>query len=150
MRIEPAPSEAVAPPTIPAATAAPLPPLDPPGVRSVSHGLRVTPQRSDSVKPQIASSGRVVLAMITAPAARSLRTSSPSAVAGSSKAPVPKPVTTPSTCSTSLTAIGTPSSGACSPPDRRRSASSASRRARSASTTVNAFSFGLRASIRSR
>ena len=50
-------------------------------VRSVSHGLRVTPQVGDSVAPMIASSGRLVLPRITAPAARSRRTSSESAVA---------------------------------------------------------------------
>ena len=44
MRIEPAPSEPVAAPTSPAATAAPLPPLEPPGVRPGSHGLRVAPR----------------------------------------------------------------------------------------------------------
>ena len=71
MRIEPPPSEAEAAPTSPAATAAPLPPLEPPGDRWVSQGLRVMPQRWDSVNAQIASSGNVVLPMITAPAARS-------------------------------------------------------------------------------
>ena len=44
MRIEPAPSEAVAAAHRPAATAAALPPLEPPGVRSVSQGLRVMPE----------------------------------------------------------------------------------------------------------
>jgi hypothetical protein len=51
MRIEPAPSEPVAAPASPPATAAPLPPLEPPGVRPGSHGLRVTPHVLDSVKP---------------------------------------------------------------------------------------------------
>ena len=82
IRIEPPPSEADAPPTSPAATAAALPPLEPPGLRSVFQGLRVAPQPFDSVKPQIASSGSVVLARITAPAARSRATISPSPAAG--------------------------------------------------------------------
>jgi hypothetical protein len=43
MRMEPPPSEAWAMGTIPAATAAAAPPLEPPGVRLVSHGLRVGP-----------------------------------------------------------------------------------------------------------
>ncbi len=43
IRIEPAPSEALRDATSPAATAAALPPLEPPGVRPGSHGLRVTP-----------------------------------------------------------------------------------------------------------
>src|SRR5919201_4295189 len=71
MRIEPAPSEAVAQGTSPAATAAPLPPLEPPGTRSVFHGLRVTPHVSVSVNPAKASSGRLVLPITIAPAARS-------------------------------------------------------------------------------
>ena len=68
MRIEPAPSVAWPAAARPAATAAPLPPLEPPGVRSGFHGLRVTPQLGDSVAPMIASSGRLVLPRITAPA----------------------------------------------------------------------------------
>src|SRR5690348_16381900 len=43
MRIEPAPSPAEAIGTSPAATAASEPPLEPPGVRCGSQGLRVTP-----------------------------------------------------------------------------------------------------------
>ena len=40
MRMEPPPSEPCAIAHKPAASAAPAPPDDPPGVRSVSHGLR--------------------------------------------------------------------------------------------------------------
>ena len=43
VRIEPPPSLAVQNGVRPALTAAAEPPLDPPGVRLVSHGLRVTP-----------------------------------------------------------------------------------------------------------
>ena len=43
IRIEPPPSLAWAIGTMPAATAAPEPPLEPPGVRSRSQGLRVAP-----------------------------------------------------------------------------------------------------------
>ena len=46
MRIDPPPSVPVAIETIPPATAAAEPPLDPPGVRSVSQGFRVTPPTS--------------------------------------------------------------------------------------------------------
>ena len=74
MRIEPAPSEAEAIATSPAATAAALPPLEPPGLRCGFHGLRETPQVADSVKPQIASSGRWVMPMTIAPASRRRRT----------------------------------------------------------------------------
>ena len=43
MRVDPPPSLAVANGMMPAATAAAEPPLEPPGVRSVFHGLRVVP-----------------------------------------------------------------------------------------------------------
>jgi len=41
MRMEPPVSEPSAIGTMPAATAAPDPPLEPPGTREISHGLRV-------------------------------------------------------------------------------------------------------------
>src|SRR4051794_2031671 len=49
MRIEPPPSLAIPAAARPAATAAPLPPLEPPVVYPVSQGLRVAPQVADSV-----------------------------------------------------------------------------------------------------
>ena len=52
MRIEPPPSVPSASGTIPAATAAPEPPLEPPGVRSSDHGLRVSPNSALSVIPR--------------------------------------------------------------------------------------------------
>ena len=132
MRIDPAPSTASAPGTSPAATAAAEPPLDPPGVRSTSHGLRVTPHVIDSVNGHSPISGIVVLPITIAPASRSRRTTSASAGAVSVIAPVPRLVTSPAMSISSLTAIGTPSSGALSPRDRRSSALSASVSARSA------------------
>src|SRR5918997_690258 len=57
IRIEPAPSEPIAAPARPAATAAAEPPEEPPGVRCGSHGLRVTPNVGDSVNGAIAISG---------------------------------------------------------------------------------------------
>ena len=80
MRIDPAPSEPRAIAARPAATAAPLPPLLPPGVREMSHGLWVAPKDTVSVNGQIISSGTVVLPRITAPASRSSRTTSASLV----------------------------------------------------------------------
>src|SRR4051812_50122985 len=50
IRIEPPPSDAVPNGMMPAATAADDPPLDPPGVRFTSHGLRVTPKTFVFVK----------------------------------------------------------------------------------------------------
>src|SRR5262245_42650820 len=49
MRTEPPPSVPCAAGASPAATAAAAPPLEPPGVRSRSHGLRQAPLSSDSV-----------------------------------------------------------------------------------------------------
>ena len=74
IRIEPPPSVAWAIGTRPAATAAAAPPLEPPGVRSVFHGLRVAPLRSDSVNATVPNSGVFVLPTITKPASRIRRT----------------------------------------------------------------------------
>src|SRR4051794_40168667 len=49
MRIEPPPSVAMPAEARPAATAAPLPPLEPPTVVFRSHGFRVAPNVADSV-----------------------------------------------------------------------------------------------------
>src|SRR5206468_8876302 len=52
----------------PAAVAAALPPLDPPGTRDVSRGLRVGPKAEFSVDEPIANSSRLVLPITMAPA----------------------------------------------------------------------------------
>ena len=63
MRIEPAPSVAWAMPHQPGRHGrAALPPLEPPGVRSGSQGLRVTPQLGDSVCADDGQLGQVGLA----------------------------------------------------------------------------------------
>jgi hypothetical protein len=54
-----------------AATAAALPPLDPPGTRVVSHGLRVVKYAEFSVLEPIANSSVLVLPSSTAPASTS-------------------------------------------------------------------------------
>ncbi len=82
MRVEPPPSLAVAMGTSPAATAAALPPEDPPGVRAGSHGLRVMPHAFVLVKLRVPNSGAAVLPIGTAPAARSRATWIESAEAG--------------------------------------------------------------------
>src|SRR5579864_4056757 len=61
MRIEPPASVPTASGQMPASTAAALPPLDPPGLRSRFHGLRVTPQSGESVVGFQPNSGVVVL-----------------------------------------------------------------------------------------
>jgi hypothetical protein len=131
MRIEPAPSEPRAIAASPAATAVAEPPDEPPDVRPGSHGFRVTPNAGDSVNGVIVSSGTCVLPRITAPAARSRRTTSASAVAAGPCASLPLPVKSPATSMSSLIATGTPSSGRSSPARARASAWSASWRARS-------------------
>src|SRR5437867_10743729 len=74
MRVEPPPSLAVANGTTPAATAAADPPLDPPGVRSGFHGLRVVPHALLRVYWMLPNSGAAVFPTGTAPAARSRAT----------------------------------------------------------------------------
>ena len=68
--MEPPPSPPVASGTTPAATSAAEPPLEPPGVRDVSQGLRVMPVSGPWVMPFQPNSGVVVLQKNTAPASR--------------------------------------------------------------------------------
>ena len=72
--MEPPVSEPSASGTIRAATAAADPPLEPPGVRSSAHGLRVGPNAEFSVDDPIANSSQFVLPTMTAPAATSRST----------------------------------------------------------------------------
>src|SRR6266404_523134 len=69
-RIEPPVSEPSAPKASSAATAAAEPPLDPPGTRDRSHGLRVDFSAEFSVDEPMANSSRLVLPNGIAPAAR--------------------------------------------------------------------------------
>src|SRR5262245_20550255 len=83
IRIEPAPSEPRASGPSPAATAAAPPPVDPPGVRERSQGLRDSPNSGLSVEPRQANSGRLVRPTKIAPAAR--RPATPGASSGATK-----------------------------------------------------------------
>ena len=74
IRSEPPPSLPCATGTRPAATAAAEPPEEPPGVRVVSHGLRVGPVWRGSVVGRIPNSGRFVVPSTTNPASRNRRT----------------------------------------------------------------------------
>ena len=94
-------------------------------MRSVSHGLRVTPHVIDSVNGHSPSSHIFVLPITIAPAARSRATTSESSAAGSRHTPVPRLVTCPAMSISSLTAIGTPDSGPGRGASASRSASSA-------------------------
>ena len=151
IRIEPPPSVPSASGTIPAASAAELPPLEPPGVMRGSHGLRVTPVSALSVTPFQPSSGVVVLPGSTAPERRSEATTGASSSHGpaGSIAVEPRSVGQPWVTSRSLTPTGTPSSGpAGSPRAQRASDARAPVSAASASTRQNALSSPSRSSIR--
>ena len=69
-RIEPPVSVPSAHGASPAATAAALPPEDPPGTRSRSHGLRTGPKAEFSFEEPIANSSWLVLPSSGAPAVR--------------------------------------------------------------------------------
>src|SRR5204863_389303 len=60
--------------SIPAATAAAAPPLEPPGVRDRSYGLRVAPKTGLNVCEPAPNSGVFVFPITIAPASRSRRT----------------------------------------------------------------------------
>src|SRR5438132_7388241 len=78
IRIDPAPSLPCASGPIPAATAAPAPPLDAPDVRSSRHGLRVGGPSKLSHMSLCPHDGVFVLPTITAPAARRRPATAPS------------------------------------------------------------------------
>ena len=96
----------------PAATAAALPPLDPPGTRDVSSGLRVGPKAEFSVLEPIANSSRFVLPTNTAPAAAS-RVTTVASYGGFHPSRIfdEHVVGTPRVHMLSFSAIGTPASG---------------------------------------
>ncbi len=147
MRMEPPRSLASASATIPPATAAALPPDDPPAVSSGCSGLRVIPKRAFSVTGRRPSSGVFVLPTMIAPASRSRRTWAESwSAIQSPKASLPSLVGIPSVAeSRSFTPIGTPQSGRGSPGRTLSAASSAC----SANTATNAFTVGFCRSISS-
>jgi hypothetical protein len=80
MRMLPPPSVPIAIGARPAATAAEAPPLDPPGVRSRRHGLRVAPKSRLWVAPSHPSAGVLVFPTMMAPAAFSRATIGASSV----------------------------------------------------------------------
>ncbi len=73
-RMDPPVSDPSARGVMPAATATAEPPLEPPGMRSVAHGLRDGPNAQCSVDEPMANSSQTVLPTITAPACSSFRT----------------------------------------------------------------------------
>ena len=135
---------------MPAATDAEAPPEDPPGVSAGSQGLRVTPDNRLSVRPNMASSGVVVLPTMTAPAARN-RSTQMSSRSGmcSRNSRLPHRAGRPATKILSFTDTGIPSSGPRRAPAAWRAvAAVAAANAPSRSTWVKAFSTGSNASSR--
>src|SRR5580692_9241751 len=133
--------------TDPAATVAALPPLLPPGTRSMSQGLPTGPYAEFSVDDPMANSSQLVLPTHTAPASNKRCTAVP-VYGGLNPLSIfdPAVVSMPSTQSTSLSAMGMPHNGeavsGCS--SSVRAAASACCSASSRVTTRYAFkSFSL-------
>ena len=120
----------------PAATAAALPPLEPPGTRDVSSGLRVGPNAEFSVLEPIANSSRFVLPTMMAPASRK-RDTTVASYGGFQPSRIfdEHVVSTPWVHKLSFMAIGTPASGPIGRP-AAISASIASACARAASAVT--------------
>src|SRR6202162_4806398 len=111
-RIEPPPSLPTPPADIPAAIAAASPPLEPPGVRSRSHGLLVRRYRRLSVSHAIKSSGVLVTPRTIAPAFRRRATSGASSVATyPARRRVPASHRSPATSHALLALLGMPCRG---------------------------------------
>src|SRR6266478_8677785 len=144
MRIEP-------PPSVPIASAAVAPPLEPPGVRSRFHGLRVMPKSRLWVAPIQPIIGVLVLPSWIAPAASSRSTIGALSVGTlSAKSRVPKVVRMPFVVTRSLVENGTPCRGPSRAPflPTARSAARACFIAWSAVRVTKALSFGFTRSMR--
>src|SRR5262249_35029433 len=110
--IDPPVSEPMLAHASPAATAAALPPEEPPGTRLVSQGLRVVLNALFSVELPIANSSRFVLPRITAPACSSFWTTVASYGARKFSSIFDEQVVRPYVVQRlSFSAIGTPASG---------------------------------------
>src|SRR3954471_17203073 len=149
MRTEPPPSVPIASGPRPAAAAAPAPPDEPPGVRSVFQGLRVTPCKGVSVTPLWPNSELVLWANTSAPASRSRATAGASASDGVlSVSLLPIDAGQPLTRTSSLIDTGTPSiADKALPFFQRFSDARAAASAASASTLQKALMTGFTASV---
>ena len=147
MRIEPAPSEPIAPATIPAATAAAAPPLEPPGVCSRCQGLRVAPKASVSEKCHWPTSGALVLPTTIAPGLAQAADRLGVALGGAVLAGAAERRRVAGEVDVVLDRHRHPEQRRALAGGRRRSAASASASAPSAQTTRKAFSVGCVASI---
>ena len=107
--MEPPPSVPTASGPSPAATAAPAPPLDPPGVSARFQGFRVIPKSGLSVTPLWPNSGVLVLPRMTPPAPfRRSTTTASSSGTWSAKRREPPVVSTRRVQTRSFTENGTP------------------------------------------
>ena len=142
--MEPPASLACAIGTMPLATAAADPPLDPPVVRLVSHGLAVGPNSAGSAVGRMPNSQVLVLPRMTRPARRSRTTSSLSTVDTLSRRNrLPSQNRRPAASTArSLSRNGTPANGPSGSPAVTAS------RACSNAGVMTALSDGLRASRR--
>ena len=152
IRSDPPPSLPVATGHRYAATAAAAPPLDPPGVRSVSHGLCPRIPREFSHVPTMPNSGTLVFPSITAPAFKTLSTKA-AFRSGTrfSYTTDPMVVRTPAVIWVSLTGTGRPCSAPSLSP--RITASSAARAcsiAKSRVSRIKELSCGSSRSMRSK
>ncbi len=151
MRTEPPPSVPSVSGAMPSATAAALPPDEPPDVRVGSHGLPVTPVRGASVTPFQPSSGVVVLPTSTPPCSRTRATAGASTSQGPSGSMEyePRSVGQSRVSSRSLIDTGTPSSAPHgSPRAQRASDARADFTAAASSTRQNALTRGSSRAIR--
>src|SRR5262249_60968065 len=115
-RTHPPPSLPTPPADIPEAIAAASPPLEPPAVRDLSHGLLVRPYSRLSVSHAISSSGQFVVPRMTAPAFRNRTTGVAShAATYPALSRVPASQRSPATAMELLMLTGTPCSGPASP-----------------------------------
>ena len=152
MRTDPAPSVPTPIGPHPAATAAAVPPDEPPDVFVGSHGLRVIPVSAELVSPLQPNSGVVVLPMSTAPASRRRAVAGVSTSHGWSGSTVrlPRRVGQPLVRMRSLIDAGTPSSGPIgSPRSHRASLAAAESSASSAAMRQKQLITGWTTSIRS-
>ena len=149
-RIDPPVSVPKAPNTWRAATDAALPPDEPPGVRSRSHGFRHGPKALFSLDEPMANSSMLSLPSTTAPAAAS-RSTTVASKGGTnpSRMREPQVVSSPLVRKMSFSAMGTPSRRERgSPRTRRASEARASAMARSGATRRKAWSLPSVASMR--
>ena len=144
-RIEPPVSDPSASGANPAATAAALPPDEPPGTRVGSCGFRVGPNAEFSVEEPMANSSRLVLPTETAPARRR-RSTTVASYGGLQPSRILElhVVGMPVVQRLSFSATGTPASGPGSPPlATTRSTSSAAAQRRVGRDEVERVELGL-------